>query len=102
MTGKKPPSSNSSRETKVFRSGNSDAVRIPAGLLHAGMRVTVTETDEGGILIEPVKKREWPPGFFESLGRLSEDFEIPPDPPISPEDDERDAHLFDWVDDPKP
>lgn len=92
----------SPRETKVFRSGNSDAVRMPAGLLRTGMRVTVTDTGDGNILIEPVKKRKWPSGFFESLGRLSGDFEIPPDPPISPEDDERDAHLFDWTDESKP
>lgn len=56
--------------TKIFKSGNSLAVRIPCEL---GAREGTAEIERVGEnwLIRPVKAAEWPPGFFESI-RLSD------------------------------
>lgn len=79
-------------ETTVFRSGNSDAVRLPKrfGLLGRKVRVRL---DGDNVIIEPKAKRSWPPGFFESI-RVSDDFEAPPRPGPDPRDEARLARLF--------
>lgn len=80
-------------ETTVFRSGNSDAVRLPKRFGLLGKKVRVRWLDDGKVLIEPTAKRTWPPGFFESF-RVSDDFEVPPRPPADPREEERIARLF--------
>lgn len=40
--------------TKVFKSGNSQAVRIPASLRLNTERVVISKTANGGLLIEPL------------------------------------------------
>ena len=64
-------------ETRVFRSGNSDAVRIPAQFRMSGARVRVRQLGDGRLLIEPVRKRSWPAGFLESFAGAFADFEPP-------------------------
>lgn len=81
-------------ETTVFRSGNSDAVRLPKRLGLLGKKVRVRRLEDGNVMIEIAPKRKWPPGFFESF-RITGDFELPPRPGPDPRDDERVAHLFD-------
>ena len=74
-------------ETTVFRSGNSDAVRIPKAFGLLGEKVKLRR--EGSrVIIEPAEKRKWPPGFFESI-RISDDFELPPRPGPDLEREER-------------
>lgn len=64
-------------ETTVFRSGNSDAVRLPKRLGLAGRRVRVRVRADGRLVIEPAKGRQWPTGFLASFGRLTGYFELP-------------------------
>jgi virulence-associated protein VagC len=65
-------------KTKVFRSGNSVAVRLPKELvLPCG---TVSIHREGKkIIIEEVSENGWPDGFFESIRISRKDFgrEVP-------------------------
>lgn len=88
-------------ETKVFRSGNSDAVRLPKGFTDTGMPVRVRKLLNGEILITPLKKRGWPKGFFENIVPLSDDFEVPAREPFDPEYEKRIANLFNDVDTPE-
>lgn len=82
-------------ETRVFRSGNSYAVRLPKPLYSGGEgAVYVTRLAGGEILIAPKKKRRWPAGFLASFGTLPENFEAPARPSASSTDDERVAALF--------
>jgi virulence-associated protein VagC len=81
-------------ETTVFRSGNSDAVRLPKRFALAGTRVRVRRLPGGRLLIEPVRKRRWPTGFLESFGTVTEDFAAPERPAVSESDEERARTLF--------
>ncbi len=60
-------------ETKVFKSGNSLAVRLPKGMeLPCG---SVSIHREGTrLIIEAPIKNGWPEGFFESIRIDREDF----------------------------
>jgi antitoxin VapB len=79
------------RSTKVFKSGNSKAVRLPADYpLELGQEVIVRE--EGGrYVIEPVLSDE---------GRLAEFMatfgSMPWLKPLAPEDRELDERALDW------
>jgi virulence-associated protein VagC len=82
-------------ETRVFRSGNSYAVRLPKPIYAGGEGpVYVTRLAGGELLIAPKKKRRWPAGFLTSFGTLPDDFEAPPRPARSAERDARDETLF--------
>ena len=82
-------------ETKVFKSGNSYAVRLPKVLYSGGEGpVYMQRLEDGKLLIVPKQKRRWPTGFFESFGNVSDDFEAPPRPAASREADARDAARF--------
>lgn len=65
-------------ETVVFRSGNSDAVRIPNRFGLLGKTVRVRREGDSRIVIELRSKRAWPPGFFEQFGKDDDGFEPPP------------------------
>lgn len=66
-------------ETTVFRSGNSDAVRLPKSFGLLGKKVRLRR--EGSrVIVEPAEKRKWPPGFFESFSDVDDGFEAPPRP----------------------
>jgi virulence-associated protein VagC len=82
-------------ETTVFRSGNSDAVRLPRRFAFAGQRVRLRRLSGGRVLIEPVRRRRWPAGFLESFGRVSADFGAPERPAASADAERRAAALFD-------
>lgn len=82
-------------ETKVFKSGNSYAVRLPKALYAGGEgAVYMRKLGNGKLLIVPKRKPRWPTGFFESFGTLPNDFEAPERPSPSRKADERDAALF--------
>lgn len=83
-------------ETKVFKSGNSYAVRLPKPLYAGGEgEVYMRKLENGHLLIVPKSKRRWPAGFFASFGTLPDDFEAPARPAAKSADDARDAALFD-------
>jgi antitoxin component of MazEF toxin-antitoxin module len=90
---KSPPSA--VLETKVFKTGNSYAVRLPKTIYSGGEApVYVKKLDNGGILIVPKRKKKWPTGLLASFGNMPRDFEAPERPAADPEADERDAGLF--------
>lgn len=84
-------------ETRVFRSGNSDAVRIPAQFRMSGARVRVRQLGDGRLLVEPVRKRSWPSGFLDSFAAAFDGFEPPA---RETADATRDRRLAALLDDP--
>lgn len=82
-------------ETVVFRSGNSDAVRLPKRFGLVGKRVRVKRLGEDRIVIEVRAKRAWPAGFFERFGGADYGFEVPSREPPNARDDERLAYVVD-------
>ena len=83
-------------ETTVFRSGNSDAVRLPKSFGLLGKKVKVRR-DGSRVIVELAEKRKWPPGFFESFSGVDDDFEVPP---RSGPDLEREERLLRMWDEP--
>ena len=82
-------------ETRVFKSGNSYAVRLPKLLYTEGEgAVYMKKLDNGKLLIMPKRKKRWPAGFFESFGTSPIDFEAPARPRADLARDKRDASLF--------
>jgi virulence-associated protein VagC len=82
-------------ETKVFKTGNSYAVRLPKTVYSGGEApVYVKKLDNGKLLIVPKRKKKWPAGFLASFGNMPSDFEAPERPAAKRDDDDRDAELF--------
>lgn len=82
-------------ETRVFKSGNSYAVRLPKSLYSSGEgSMYIRKLPGGELLVSPRTKSRWPGGFFESFGNLPDDFEAPARPAASRAADARDAGLF--------
>src|SRR3954468_20314669 len=83
-------------ETRVFKSGNSYAVRIPKPLYEGGEgAVYMRKLDNGTLVITAKRKRTWPVGFFESFGNLPSDFEAPERPVSGANAEARARSLFD-------
>ncbi|TDI41532.1 MAG: antitoxin [Acidobacteria bacterium] len=59
------------KTAKIFKSGNSQAVRIPKEFQLEGTEVEIER--RGDLLILRPKRKSWKP-FLESLGDFSEDF----------------------------
>ena len=74
-------------DTVVFRSGNSDAVRIPKRFGLVGKTVRVRREGDSRIVLEIRSKREWPAGFFKRFGFTDYGFEVPRREPPDPERD---------------
>ena len=68
---------------KIFWNGRSQAVRLPKEFRFDATEVTISKEGDAVILRLP-KKRGWPKGYWQSLGTLSDDFELPLDPPPQP------------------
>ncbi len=63
--------------TKIFRSGNSQAVRLPKEFRFApGIEVVVIRREGEKIILEPVKT-EWPDDFWRAFEGMPEGFERP-------------------------
>ena len=84
-------------ETKVFKTGNSYAVRLPKVMYSGGEApVYMQKLDNGKLLIMPKLRKKWPTGFLESFGHnMPSDFEAPTRPSPVGVDDDADAKLFD-------
>ena len=90
---KSPPSA--VMETKVFKTGNSYAVRLPKTIYSGGEApVYIKKLGNGEILIVPKRKKKWPTGLLESFGKMPSDFEAPERPAADAAADEHDAGLF--------
>ena len=72
-------------DTVVFRSGNSDAVRLPKRFGLVGKTVRVLRESPSRIVIELKAKRSWPPGFWDQFSGVDYGLRRPPDPPSDPD-----------------
>ncbi len=78
---------------KLFWNGRSQAVRLPKEFRFSGDAVTVRREGEA-VILEPLKKAAWPPGFFDQIRITDSAFERPPQgemppPPILDAADDR-------------
>jgi antitoxin VapB len=63
---------------KVFRSGNSQAVRLPKELRFPPETSEVSIRKNGTqIILEPFKREEWPESFWEAFGEMPRGFTRP-------------------------
>ena len=65
--------------------GRSQAVRIPKDFRFESREVNVRRLGNG-LLLEPIRKKDWPEGFFDEIAIDDESFTRPPQgevPPVS-------------------
>ena len=78
------------KRAKLFWNGRSQAVRLPREFRFDGTEVAV-HRDGDRVILEPIRRRTWPKGYWERLRDLSRyfaDFEVPePLPPGGAETD---------------
>jgi antitoxin VapB len=64
---------------KVFKSGNSQAIRLPKEFRFPPDTEEVEIYREGArIVLGPVPAQEWPESFWRAFGAVTDDFERPP------------------------
>ena len=64
---------------KVFRSGNSQAVRLPKELRFPPETREVAIRRRGSqIILEPLEHKEWPDSFWKAFGEMPRGFSRPP------------------------
>lgn len=68
---------------KLFRNGRSQAVRLPKEFRFDGDEVEVRRQGSR-VILEPVKRRSWPKGYWTSWKKVPEDFEAPDPNPSRP------------------
>ena len=66
---------------KLFRNGRSQAVRLPKAFRFEGDEVSVRREGDT-VILEPVGKRQWPPGYWERLRELTRGFDFPEVEPL--------------------
>jgi len=64
---------------KLFKNGRSQAVRLPRAYRFKGREVAIRREGES-VILEPVKRRAWPRGYWEEMPELGDDFKLPDDP----------------------
>ena len=62
--------------TKIFKSGNSMAMRLPKELNAREGEISITRQGNRWI-VEPVKSRKWPKDFFKKIRISDPDFKRP-------------------------
>jgi len=62
---------------KLFWNGRSQAVRLPKEFRFEGDEVSVRREGRK-VVLEPLRRRAWPPGYWESWKSVPDDFEAPP------------------------
>ena len=61
---------------KIFWNGRSQAVRLPKEFRFEGDEVRIRR-DGRKVILEPVRRRAWPKGYWQSWSRVPDDFEAP-------------------------
>jgi antitoxin VapB len=61
---------------KLFRNGRSQAVRLPKEFRFEGDEVRIRRVGKK-VILEPVKRRQWPRGYWQSWRPVPDDFEAP-------------------------
>jgi len=70
-------------KAKLFMNGHSQAVRLPKEFRFEGTEVEI-RSEGNTVILEPLKKREWPEGFFDEI-RIEDDSFMRPDQPSTPD-----------------
>ena len=60
---------------KLFRNGRSQAVRLPKEFRFPGEEVTLRRQGDA-VIMEPVRKRPWPAGYWARLARGRDDSRV--------------------------
>jgi virulence-associated protein VagC len=60
---------------KLFRNGRSQAVRLPKEFRFEGEEVSIRREGDS-VILEPVKPRSWPRGYWKRWGKASRDLEV--------------------------
>ena len=81
MTKKVHPRKKEVARAKLFRNGRSQAVRLPKAFRIQGDEVTVRREGDA-VILEPIKKRAWPKGYWARVARIRRDLEIGDVPPL--------------------
>jgi antitoxin VapB len=66
---------------KLFKNGRSQAVRLPKAFRIQGEEVSVRREGDA-VILEPIKKRDWPKGFWVRVDRRRRDLELGELPPM--------------------
>ena len=61
---------------KLFRNGRSQAVRLPKEFRFEGDEVAIRREGES-VVLEPLKRRVWPKGYWRSWGKASRNLAVP-------------------------
>jgi len=69
------------RRAKLFWNGRSQAVRLPREFRFEGDEVEIRREGEA-VVLEPVKKRGWPEGYWEKIDALREGLDFPDVEPL--------------------
>ena len=62
---------------KLFKNGRSQAVRLPKEFRFSGDEVLVRREGEA-VILEPIKRRAWPRGYWERLREMHLEADIQP------------------------
>ena len=60
---------------KLFRNGRSQAVRLPKEFRFEGEEVSIRREGRR-VILEPLRRRGWPKGYWQSWGRASRDLQV--------------------------
>jgi len=66
---------------KLFWNGRSQAVRLPKAFRFEGSEVSIRREGDA-VVLEPVRKRGWPRGYWERLSALTRGFDYPAVEPL--------------------
>ena len=62
---------------KLFKDGNSQAVRLPKAFRFEGDEVAIRREGDS-VVLEPIRPSAWPRGFFQRIAIKDESFGRPP------------------------
>jgi antitoxin VapB len=74
---------------KLFRNGRSQAVRLPKEFRFQGDEVLIRRSGKK-VILEPKRRRRWPPGYWQSWRKVPDDFRAPPALPAVGSADDQD------------
>jgi len=60
---------------RIFKNGRSQAVRLPKEFRFAGEEVSIRREGDA-VILEPIKRGDWPRGYWQRLSEAKLDFEV--------------------------
>ena len=81
MTERDEHASAPAARAKLFWNGRSQAVRLPKAFRFEGSEVSIRREGDA-VVLEPVRKRTWPRGYWERLRELTRGYDFPKVEPL--------------------